>query len=135
MSRLGSVPSRCLLLLAAIFSSACGSNRELQSVNISPSVADAKNFANGQVQFVASGTFSKAPSPATLTSQNVAWCIGSTNGDCDPAAPTYPSVDQDGMAQCGPFVGTATVLAGTGSSGVSDAAVFKIFGSAQLTCP
>jgi len=104
-------------------------------VTISPKAADAKTFPNGRVPFAATGTFSKAPSPAPLTSQDTGWCIGSTSGICDPAEPTYPSVDQNGVAQCGPFVGTATVLAGTGASGVSDAAVLTIFGSAQLTCP
>ncbi len=136
MSRLASfVAESSLLLPLVIFALSCGSNRQLQTVTISPKAADAKTFPNGHVPFAATGTFSKAPSPAPLTSQDIGWCIGSTSGICDPAEPTYPSVDQNGVAQCGPFVGPATVLAGTGASGVSDAAVFTIFGSAQLTCP
>jgi len=136
MSRLASFAAESsLLLLAVIFTLSCGSNRELQSVTISPQSADAKTFPNGQVPFAATGTFSKPPSPASLASRDIQWCIGSTSGVCQPSAPTDPSVDQAGVAQCGPFVGTVTVLAGTGASGVSDAPVFNIFGSAQLACP
>ncbi|HEY3975490.1 MAG TPA: hypothetical protein VGM18_20995 [Candidatus Sulfotelmatobacter sp.] len=125
-----------LVLIAALLSCGCGSRRQLQSVTLSPGSADAKDFSNGQVPFTATGTFSKAPSPAQLTSQDVQWCIGSSDGACEPAGMTYPSVDQNGAAQCGPtFVGTVIVLAGTAEPGVSDAAVFKPFGSAELTCP
>lgn len=133
MRRPGSFPAT-FLLVSAMITLSCGRSRELQSVTISPRAADAKTFPNGEVPFVATGTFSKPPSPATLTSEQIEWCIGS-NGLCDPAVPVYPGIDQNGEAECGPFVGAVTVLAGTSAAGVSDAPVFTVFGSAQLTCP
>lgn len=48
-------------------------------------------------------------------------------------------VDQNGMAQCNAgFVGTATILAGSGAVGMMNpdqGSQFKVFGSAKLTCP
>ena len=36
----------------------CGNSlRQLVAMNLSPSVADAQNYPNGQVQFTASGTY------------------------------------------------------------------------------
>ncbi len=126
-----------LVLLAVLTAPGCSnSNRQLQSVALTPASADAKDFANGEVPFAAAGTFSQPPSPSPLTSADVLWCVGGTNGACSPSAQPYPSVDQNGVAQCGPtFAGTATVLAGTPLPGAADNAVLKVFGSAQLTCP
>jgi hypothetical protein len=126
-----------LVLLVVLMICGCGSGRQLQSVKLSPTSADARNFPNGQVPFAATGTFSGSPSPTSLTSQNIEWCIGSAMGACSASGPSvFPAVDQNGVAQCGPtFVGTVTVLAGTGARGVTDAPVFATFGAAQLTCP
>ena len=51
-----------LLFLAAILM-ACGSSapRTLQTVSISPATADARDFANGEVQFAATGYYNKSP--------------------------------------------------------------------------
>src|SRR5437667_3647432 len=58
-----------LAALLVTFGTACGSsptsNRVLTSMALTPANADAQNFAGGQVQFVANGTFSKPPSPAS----------------------------------------------------------------------
>jgi hypothetical protein len=126
-------------LLSLLTTAGCGSNRELQSVSLSPTSADARNFPNGQVRFVASGTFTNPPSPANLMSKDVFWCVGSSTGACVGNANPGANLDQNGVAQCNPgFVGTATILAGTQSSVMvnpDQGPQLKIFGSAQLTCP
>jgi hypothetical protein len=109
----------------------------LQSVNLSPASADAKNFPGGQVQFTATGNFTVPPSPTPLTGQDVTWCVGS-GGQCAGNIATGAIVDQNGMAQCVPtFTGTATILAGTPGVAMNpdEGAPLKIFGSATLTCP
>ena len=113
MSRFGSWLLFFLLPLPTLGIVGCGSSRQLQSVTLSPASADAQNFPNGQVSFTATGTFSKKPSPQTLTSK--------------------------GLAQCLPgFTGTVTILAGTESSSMMNpdgGSQLKIFGGAELTCP
>jgi hypothetical protein len=60
-------PLRSILLLASVLISfGCGSGSQLRSVSVSPSAADAKNFANGQVQFSAVGTFNNSSMPQPL---------------------------------------------------------------------
>jgi hypothetical protein len=61
------------LLLASIFvtfqTTGCGTsdpNRALQSISVAPATADAQSFPNGQVQFTATGTFSRPPPPAPV---------------------------------------------------------------------
>ncbi|MGA2858234.1 MAG: hypothetical protein ABSE40_15285 [Candidatus Sulfotelmatobacter sp.] len=145
MARFSWFRSRALLLLAVAATFACGSNRKLQSVSLTPAAADAKNFPHGQVPFAATGTFSKPPSPAQLTSNDVLWCYGGltnvagpTPGLCVGNIAQFATVDQNGVAQCSPsFQGTVYILAGT-ASGPAMPNVgprLKIFGSAELTCP
>jgi hypothetical protein len=128
-----------LLLLVAVVTSGCGGGRHLQSVTLTPPAADAQNFPNGQVPFVATGTYSKAPSPVNLTSKDVLWCVGSSDGGCVGNAKPGATVDPNGVAQCNSgFTGTATVLAGTPSLVMvnpDSGPLLKVFGSAQLTCP
>jgi len=110
---------------------------------LNPASADAQNFANGQVQFTATGTFSQPPSPVQLTSNDITWCmagIGDPSGQCVGNANPGGTVSQNGLAQCNPlFTGTATVLAGVAipvSHPVADSGPqLKVFGSARLTCP
>jgi hypothetical protein len=134
-----SSPAWLLLLLAAAAVSGCGGSRHLQSVSLSPAVADAQSFPNGQAVFTATGTFSKPPSPETLTSKDVLWCVGGSDGTCVGNAIPGATVDQNGLAQCNAaFTGTVIVLAGKTSStmGIPDSgAKLDVFGSAQLTCP
>jgi hypothetical protein len=128
-----------LLALAVAAVSGCGGSRQLQSVSLSPAAADAQSFPNGQVSFTATGTFSKPPSPATLTSKDVLWCVGSSDGTCVGNAIPGATVDQNGVAQCNAaFTGTAIVLAGKTSSTMGNpdsGPKLVVFGSAQLTCP
>jgi hypothetical protein len=145
MTRLASFSTRCLLLSAALLLLGCGTSRRLQNVSISPPAADAKDFPSGQVQFVATGTFTKAPSPATLTSQEVTWCVGErtdvlnpTAGMCVGNIAPIATVDQNGLARCATSSqGSVFILAGSmPSSFMPDmGSQLKIFGSATLTCP
>jgi hypothetical protein len=125
-----------LLLLFAI--SGCSSSRQLQSVSLTPASADAQNFPNGQVPFVANGTFNNPPSPVNLTSKDVLWCVGGNTGECVGNANPGAKLDQNGVAQCNPgFIGTATILAGTQSSimvNPDSGPQLKVFGLASLTC-
>ncbi|HZW94375.1 MAG TPA: hypothetical protein VFF64_15600 [Candidatus Eremiobacteraceae bacterium] len=139
--------SRCTALLAAsslailaLQTLGCGmsssnSNRILQSMTISPAVADAQDFPDNQVQFTATGTFNEAPSPAQLTFMapyTGSWGISSTSAD------VIATIDQTGLADCvSGAAGTVTVFAlvnansatGTGMTGVA------VRGVASLTCP
>jgi hypothetical protein len=128
-----------LVLFATLLISGCGSSRQLQSVTLSPTSADAQSFPGGQVPFAASGTFSKPPSPSNLTSKDVQWCVGSSMGACVGNINPGATVDQNGVAQCNVgFVGTATILAGnvlSTSMNPDGGSQLKVFGSAKLTCP
>lgn len=127
-----------LLILGELALLGCGSSRQLQSITVSPATADAKNFPNGQVPFTATGMYSKPPSPSPLTSNDVQWCVGSSSGACAGNIIPGATVDSNGVAQCGSvFTGTAYVLAGTEGSVMNpdSGQQFKIFGSAQITCP
>jgi hypothetical protein len=113
----------------------CG-NSKLTSVTITPAAADAQNFPNGQVQFTAMGRFSDSSKPLPLTT--VTWCVGSSNGLCNGNIASSATIDSSGLAHCtGGLNGTATILAGTGSSmGMPDTGQqLRVFGAAKLTCP
>ncbi len=138
MTRSALAPLYSVMLSASLFSLACGSGRQLQSVTIAPATADAKNSPNGQVQFAATGTFSQPPSPQPLTNADVTWCAGSNNGLCDGNINPGASVSPSGLAQCSSnFSGTVTLLAGQGTPSMNpDSGLqMKVFGTAQLTCP
>ena len=121
------------VILAA---SGCGDNRTLVSVNVSPAVANAQS---APVQFTATGTFSKPPTPVVPLT-GIVWCIGSTNGTCNGNINSGATVDGNGLATCAPgFSGTVNVLAGkpaTMMSPVPDGSTpLKVFGAASLSCP
>lgn len=138
MTRSSFLSAAAVLLTIALASTGCGSNRTLQGVTLTPASADAKNYPNGQVRLVATGTFSKPPSPSPLTSLDVLWCAGAA-GACAGNIMPNVTVDQNGVAQCRPgFVGTATVLAGTKSTAMTmpdEGPQLKVFGAAQISCP
>ena len=135
------------LLLSLSATMSCGGHN-LQSVTVTPSAADAQQFPNGQVPFVAKGTFGGSSTPVTLTSKDIQWCYG---GDASGATPVsgicagniaqFASVDQNGVAQCisGPegFQGSVYILAGVPDNKmmVDAGPELKVFGSAVLTCP
>ena len=124
-----------LLFVTISLAVGCGSNR-LTSVSVSPAVADARNFSNGQVQFTASGTYSGSSNPVTVN--NLSWCVGSSSGRCNGNIASAASVSGNGVAQCvSGATGTVTVIAGTGGAVTmpDTGHQFTVFGTAQLTCP
>ncbi len=132
------------LLLLSLMAMSCGSSRQLQTVTLQPAVATAQN---GQMQFTATGTFSKPPSPVTLTSKDVSWCVGQSTSAANPTAGVcvgniiaFATVDQNGLATCNATMhGTGFILAGTSmpmmSMNPDGGGQLKVFGSATLTCP
>lgn len=137
-----------LLILLAI--AGCGgtsmmnSARQLQSLMVTPSAADAQNFPGAKVQFMATGTFSMAP--MTVTSTPVLWSVGSpsfmspTPMPMSMALSTGPSVDANGVAQCNGFTGIATIEATAPADpnmpiSQMSAMMRTVSGMAHLTCP
>lgn len=129
-----------LLVLAAAMTVACGSStsRTLQSVTITPAIADAQNYPGGMVQFTATGTYAAPPSPVTP--------LAATWGECDQTGngTSEVSVSTSGLAQCASgAVGTYKVWAfdfnATGPTcNVANACgggCGRVTGTAQLTCP
>ena len=128
------------LVLAASFALSCGASSQshdpLQSITLSPATADARDYPNGQVQFVATGNYID-PSH-TVTPLSATW------GTCYQNASTSEvSVTAGGMAQCAPgAVGTYTIWADDPPlSNVACNAITAcgggcfVAGTAQLTCP
>ena len=129
-------------LLAAVLCLACNpfQTRQLQSITVTPLSADAKDYPNGQVQFIATGHYNISP----LTVAQVA----ATWGTCTQqiTATKAVAVTQSGLAQCaagasGTYTvwandplpsqsGTVSCLAETACGGGC-----TIQASAQITCP
>jgi hypothetical protein len=119
-----------LLSIASVLL-ACGNNRSLQSVSVSPAAA-----ANSQAQFTATGVYNTMPTSVDITGSTT-WCIGSTSGLCASDVAMFAEVTA-GLAQCATgFTGIVTVLAGqTGPPpGLNQGYQLQPFGAAQLTCP
>ncbi|HEV2115858.1 MAG TPA: hypothetical protein VGR48_07525 [Terriglobales bacterium] len=139
MSRTGLVLSASLLLavvVIAALSVGCSamnsSNRVLQSIAVTPANADAQGSAMGQVQFTATGTFSKPPSPALVPfvdPYSGSWMVSNTK---------IASISQNGMAQCvSGASGTVTVTAIASSNSAMGMGQMStaVSGTAKLTCP
>ena len=138
------LPATFLLgnILLALHATGCGTsntaNRVLLSVTVAPATADAQNFTNGQVQFTATGTFSRPPSPASVPVPFVApysgtWLISD---------PTIATISQSGVAQCqigssGMVTATAEVSSNScgGSSTPNACMSTAVQGTAKLICP
>lgn len=109
-----------------------GSNRMLQSIAVTPSNANAQNFAMGQVQFTATGTFSKPPSPALVPFSDPysgSWGISNLS---------IATINQSGLAQCMPGKsGTVTITATASSNSATGMGQMStaVQGTAKLTCP
>jgi len=128
-----------VVVAAALATPSCGDGRQLQSVTLVPAVADAKDYPNGQIPMTATGAYSKPPSPVLLTSNDIVWCVGTSDGTCNGNIASFVIVDVNGIAQCsGGQAGTATILAGKPSSTAvkpDGPSQLKVFGAARLTCP
>jgi hypothetical protein len=103
-----------------------------ESITLCPAVADAQQYPNGQVQFIAIGSFQTAPSPALLKPQ--VW------GACQDNVPTSAvSISNVGLAQCesgasGIFSVFASDMTNCLTIGPCGAGCF-VSGYAKLTCP
>jgi hypothetical protein len=136
-SKISMTPWSYLLAAFAITTVGCGSmnsmsNRVLQSMVISPATADAQTSPQGQVQFSAMGTFSKAPSPAPVpfvAPYSGSWATSDLN---------IATIDQTGLAQCAPGAGatvTITAMASTNAGQGTEQTSTAVSGTAKLTCP
>jgi hypothetical protein len=128
-----------VLLIAAAFleTLGCGSssmsNRMLQAVAVTPSQADAQSFPSGQVQFTATGTFSKPPSPSVVTFQapySGSWF--STDPVTLVSTGNGTAIFQCIAGKSGTF--TITAVASNGIGGPAATAAM-VRGQAKLTCP
>jgi len=146
----GGLTSFCfLLVLALAITFACGSpashispncksaptalNDSMPtSITLCPAVTDARGYPDGQVQFIAIGSFETAPSPALLKPQ--VW------GACQDNSPTTGvSISNVGLAQCEDGAsGTYSVFASDMTNclaiGPCGTGCF-VSGYAKLTCP
>jgi hypothetical protein len=139
-----------LLVLASAITQACGSPMSTitpncgaaataansgvpASITLCPATADAKDYANGQVQFVATGYFPTPPSPVTpLKTENWGACQQQNST-------TEVSVTSTGLAQC--EAGSSGAYKVYASDGTNCNAITacgggcQVSGHAQLTCP
>ena len=110
------------------------SNRQMQSITVTPMSADAM-ASHGMVQFSAMGNFNMSPMTANVP---VRWSLGSPFST--QPAPMGVSIDQNGLAQCSGFMGMITVQAtapmdpNMPMSQMSTNSM-NVTGMAQLTCP
>ena len=128
-------PAIVALLLMVV---SCGGNsmmtvsaRQLQSITVSPTSADAKN-SSGMVQFMAMGNFNMDPMMAATP---VRWSIG--NPFSAQPAPAGVSIDMNGLAQCSGFIGMVTIeaTAPMDPNMPLSKMTMNVTGMAQLTCP
>lgn len=133
--RFGFALSTSLLIVVVVIAAqavGCGamnSNRVLQSMAITPSNATAQM---GQMQFTATGTFSKPPSPAPVPfvdPYSGSWAISNLK---------IATISQSGLAKCiSGASGTVTVTAIASSNSATGMGQMStaVQGSTKLTCP
>jgi hypothetical protein len=124
-------PRLVFLLALSITLLACGSNRTLQSVTVSPTAV-----TGPQAQLTATAIYNAMPTSVDITATTT-WCIGSSDGICDGNIAQHAYVTA-GLAQCNSgFSGTVTVLAGQKGPAPNPDQGYQLqpFGAAQLTCP
>jgi hypothetical protein len=103
------------------------------SITLCPATADAKDYPNGQVQFVATGYYATPPSPVTPLKAEI-W------GACQQqSSTTEVSITGTGLAQCAAgSSGTYNVYASDSTECNAITACgggCQVSGYAQLTCP
>ena len=126
------------LLLALVLGPAvngCGtdmsSRRVLQSMTVTPALADAAKSPGGEVQYTATGTFSRSPSPAVVP------FVEPYTGSWTVSNPAIATISQSGLAQCVPGAsGTVDVkaIASANSAGMGAMSI-AVTAMAKLTCP
>jgi len=108
-----------LILTGTLAVISCGAGQtQLQSMSLSPAVADAKDYPDGKVLFTATGYYINPPH--TVTPQSANWIA------CQGNAPTNAiSVTNVGVAQCG-----------SGASGTYSINAWNpLTGSGTYSCP
>jgi hypothetical protein len=125
----------CLLAVIATATVGCSSmnstsNRVLQSMILSPATADAQT-TQGQVQFTAMGTFSKAPSPAPVP------FVVPYTGTWASSNASIATITQAGLASCvSGAAGTVTITAiASTNSATGPQMSTAVHSSAKLSCP
>lgn len=142
MRKRWSALSSFTVILAAFAALSCGSNSSsmmgpvgpngLQSIALAPATANAQAYPDGQVPFVATGSY--VDPVRKMTPQPAIW------GVCQQNAPTTEvTVSKTGVAQCAlGATGTYTVFAYDMTNCNALTACgggCTIVGTAQLTCP
>jgi hypothetical protein len=131
-----SMASLCVLAVIVL---GCGSsvsgpsnNSIPQSITISPATANAQDYPDGQVPFVATGYFKSPPSPVSPLTAHWGVCY-------QKAATTEVSITQAGVAQCQAGAsGAYTVFASRMTMCLAITACgggCQVSGFATLTCP
>jgi hypothetical protein len=107
------------------------SNRTLMSMSVAPAMANGGDSMNGQVQFTASGTFSRPPSPAPVT------FMAPFSGGWSVSNMDIATINQNGTAQCmHAGMVTVTATASSNSAGSMPGAMsMAVTATATLTCP
>lgn len=143
MRRVWSALSSFAVVFVAFALLSCGSNSSsmmgpvgpnglLQSITLAPATANAQAYPNGQVPFVATGSY--IDPVRKLTPQPATW------GVCQQNAPTTEvTVSKTGVAACvmgasGTYTVFAYVMTNCNLLNVCGGGC-TIIGSAQLTCP
>jgi hypothetical protein len=114
---------------------ACGSSSDqIQSINVTPAVADAQNYPNGQVQFTATGHYRAR----TVTPLQANW--GWTSDQ-----PSGVTITANGLAQCqagasgtfsiGAWVSIPSHYTCALKGPYGNPICSSVVGTAQLTCP
>ena len=129
---------RGLLCTASVFvlglSLSCNTQPQLESISISPSAASAQDSQQGQVHFVATGTYSDG---SVVTPLPVIWGFHAPWIKIPDHAGI--TIDSDGLTQCTTFKGTESIVAiAPVNPGVPLSAVNvttpAVTGTAHLTC-
>lgn len=126
-SRVVFITGPILVLAAALGCGTSDSNRVLQSITVTPRSA----VGNGQqVQFTATGTFSKPPSPAPVP------FVAPYSGGCQSSDLAISTIDQNGMAKCN-TAGTTTITAMASANSCTKLGCMSVgvSGTATLTRP
>jgi hypothetical protein len=135
------LPLLVLMLTGIMAALSCGAGQtQLQSMSLSPAVADAKNFPDGKVQFTATGYYINPTHMVTPQSANWVACTGNL-------PTTAVSVTTAGVVQCGSGasgtysinawnpLGPGTYSCPSQTNQTACGGGCKIEATAQLTCP
>ena len=129
--------------LAACVVLACGSGRKLETITVTPASADALDYPDGKVPFIATGHYSSSPMSVTPL-HATGW--GAASGQVVGSPTNDVSVDANGVAQCNAgasgtyIVGAWVDLPYHGQPPPCPITLFgescpNVIGTAQLTCP